>query len=46
MTAIKHRVEIRATPDKVFRAIAEQDGLAHWWTELVEAKPEIGTVGV
>src|SRR6266852_8822519 len=32
MPDIIHRVGIKATPAKVFGALATIDGLAHWWT--------------
>lgn len=44
MTAIKLRVEIRSAPDKVYEAIAEQRGLASWWTTMVEAEPKVGAL--
>ncbi len=41
MIDIQHRIGIRAPIDAVYRALATQAGLAHWWTEDVrgEARP-------
>ena len=32
MPDILHRVGIKATPEKVFKALSTIDGLRHWWT--------------
>lgn len=32
MAEIIHRVGIKASPDKVFRALSTIEGLAGWWT--------------
>jgi uncharacterized protein YndB with AHSA1/START domain len=32
MFEILHRVGIKASPDKVYRALATPEGLAGWWT--------------
>jgi uncharacterized protein YndB with AHSA1/START domain len=37
-------VRIAATPDKVYQAITEGQGLASWWTPEVVARPEVGSV--
>ena len=37
-------VPILATPDKVYEAITEQQGLAGWWTPDVVARAEAGSV--
>ncbi|HET9406935.1 MAG TPA: SRPBCC domain-containing protein [Candidatus Sulfotelmatobacter sp.] len=44
MADILHRVGIRASPEKIFQALSEQEGLAGWWTGDVEASPHIGAV--
>lgn len=43
MNAILHRIEIKGSPDAVYRAVSEQSGLAKWWTPMVEATPEVGS---
>ncbi len=45
MPDILHEVTIAATPDKVFKAITEQQGLAAWWTTHTVAEPRVGSVG-
>jgi uncharacterized protein YndB with AHSA1/START domain len=32
MANIIHRIGIKASPDKVYRALATIEGLAGWWT--------------
>ncbi len=44
MPDILLEVTITATPDAVYRAITEQEGLARWWTPEAEARPEVGAV--
>lgn len=44
MPDILHRVGIRSSADKVFKALSEERGLAGWWTEDVKASPEVGVV--
>ncbi|MGJ8670526.1 MAG: SRPBCC family protein [Oceanococcus sp.] len=40
MTSIKHRVIIETTPDKLFQAITNEQGLSSWWTKAqVAEKP-------
>jgi uncharacterized protein YndB with AHSA1/START domain len=46
MTSIRHNVVIKATSEKVYQAITEQDGLASWWTTDTIAKPELGFVNI
>lgn len=43
-TCIHHRVEFDATPAEVYRALTEAKGLSGWWTEQVEAQPEVGSI--
>ena len=33
MTEILHRVEIEASPEKLYQALTEQTGLSAWWTK-------------
>lgn len=42
--AIRHRIEIEAPTERLFSAVAEQEGLAAWWTPMVEAEVEVGSV--
>jgi len=44
MAEIKHFLIIKASPEKVYRAITEQEGLASWWTRETIAKPQIGSI--
>jgi uncharacterized protein YndB with AHSA1/START domain len=44
MPDIVLEVTIAATPDKVYRAITEQEGLSRWWTPEAAARPEVGAV--
>lgn len=42
MADIIHRVGIKASPDKVFRALSTIEGLAGWWTADTSGASEIG----
>ncbi|MDC8449680.1 MAG: hypothetical protein LV473_15155 [Nitrospira sp.] len=42
MADIIHRVGIKASPDKVFRALSTIEGLAGWWTENTTGVSDIG----
>lgn len=44
MAEILHRVEIHEDPARVYAAVTQERGLKAWWTPMVEAKPEIGSV--
>jgi uncharacterized protein YndB with AHSA1/START domain len=44
MTAIRHNVVIKTTPEKIYEAITTQEGLANWWAKQTTAKPEVGFV--
>lgn len=46
MTAIRHNVAIKATPEKIYKTLTTQEGLAKWWTNDTTAKPEVGFVNV
>lgn len=46
MSQIKHRIEIHTKPDELYRAITDRDGLAAWWTPMVEAEAAEGTVAL
>jgi uncharacterized protein YndB with AHSA1/START domain len=44
MPDILHELTIAATPDRVYRAITEEQGLASWWTPQATAQPKIGSI--
>jgi len=44
MPDIMHQPTIKATPEAIYAAITEQNGLAAWWTTDTTAKPKVGTV--
>lgn len=44
MKEIRHLLVIYVPPQKVYRALVEQKGLASWWTDDVTAKPEENTI--
>lgn len=46
MTAIRHNVVIKATPETIFHAITTQEGLQSWWAKQTVARPETGFVNV
>jgi uncharacterized protein YndB with AHSA1/START domain len=46
MNEIRHRIEIHTQPDELYKAITERDGLASWWTPMVEAAPEERSVAM
>ena len=46
MTAIRHNVVIKATPEKIFNAITTQEGLESWWAKQTIVKPEVGFVNI
>ncbi|MFP3853572.1 MAG: SRPBCC family protein [Anaerolineales bacterium] len=44
MADILLMVPMAADPKSVYRALTTREGLASWWTEDVEAEPEVGAV--
>lgn len=42
MADIIHRVGIKASPDKVFKALSTIEGLASWWTEKTSGGADVG----
>jgi uncharacterized protein YndB with AHSA1/START domain len=42
--AIHHRVEVEASPEALFDALSTQDGLACWWTPMVETEATVGSI--
>ncbi len=46
MAEIKITVTIKTNPEKIYKAITTQEGLAGWWAKQTIAKPEVGFVNV
>ena len=46
MAEIRHNVVIKATPEKVYKAVTTQEGLESWWCKQTTAKPELGFVNI
>jgi len=46
MPDIMHELVIKAAPDRIFDAIATQEGLSAWWTRDTEAEPKVGSLAV
>jgi uncharacterized protein YndB with AHSA1/START domain len=44
MFDILHRVGIKASSDKVYKALATRDGLADWWTTNTQGDSKLGGV--
>jgi uncharacterized protein YndB with AHSA1/START domain len=44
MPDIVHRVGIRASAERVFAALSEEQDLAGWWTRDVKALPVVGAI--
>jgi len=42
MKSILHTVDIQATPDVLYRALATENGLAGWWSTRVRAQMRVG----
>jgi uncharacterized protein YndB with AHSA1/START domain len=42
MVNIIHRIGIRSTSDKVYKAVSTVEGVSNWWTEEVEGDGEAG----
>ena len=42
MADIIHRIGIKSSADKVYKALSTIEGLAHWWTEETEGDEQIG----
>ena len=43
MPTILHEVSIEAKPDVIYRALTEEQGLRGWWTDHVQASPELNS---
>ena len=46
MADIKHKLVIKAAPEKVYEAVTTQKGLESWWCKNTTAKPEVGFVNI
>jgi uncharacterized protein YndB with AHSA1/START domain len=44
MPEIMHQLRIEAPPERVYRAVTEQQGLVNWWTRDTKAEPTAGSV--
>jgi uncharacterized protein YndB with AHSA1/START domain len=44
MPDILHRIGIKASPEKVYAALTEQEGLAGWWTKETKATAKVGAI--
>jgi uncharacterized protein YndB with AHSA1/START domain len=42
MAELRHQIPINASPERVFAALATQDGLRGWWTADVTADAKVG----
>ena len=45
MAETRHLIRIKSTPEKIYRAIVAQDGLANWWTYDTKIVGEADKVG-
>jgi uncharacterized protein YndB with AHSA1/START domain len=39
-----HQVNIKATPETIYKAVSTQDGLAAFWTSDSKAEPKVGSI--
>jgi uncharacterized protein YndB with AHSA1/START domain len=44
MADILHRIGIRSSPDEVYKALANREGLAAWWTNNTQGESKVGGV--
>lgn len=44
MSAIVKERTIAAPPERIFHALTQQEEIAHWWTEDLNVKPEVGSL--
>jgi uncharacterized protein YndB with AHSA1/START domain len=42
MADLKHQIDIEASPEQVYAALATSEGLASWWTADARAEQRIG----
>jgi uncharacterized protein YndB with AHSA1/START domain len=45
MVAIVIERTIAAAPERVFKALTQQDDIVRWWAEQAQVKPEVGALG-
>lgn len=46
MEAIRHNVVIKATSEKIYKAITTQEGIESWWCKQTTAQPAVGFVNL
>lgn len=39
-----HQVGIKASPEAIYKALTEQDGIQSWWSEHTKAEPVVGSL--
>lgn len=44
MSAIIEERAIAVSPESVYTALTQQDEIAHWWTDDLTVKPEVGSL--
>ncbi len=44
MPSITEEITIATEPHSVFKALIEQEGIACWWTDDLNVKPEVGSL--
>ncbi len=44
MAAIVEELTIAAAPERVWGALTQPDEIGHWWTNDLNAKPEVGSL--
>ena len=44
MADLHHKIEIEASPEKVYEAITTAEGLRSWWTGDSVAEPRVGSI--
>ncbi len=44
MVAIVKELTIEAAPERVWGALTQPDEIGHWWTNDLNAKPEVGSL--
>lgn len=42
--SLVHQVNVKATPDTIYKAVSTQEGLASFWTDETKAESKLGTV--
>jgi uncharacterized protein YndB with AHSA1/START domain len=46
MSAIKHFLIIRASPEKIYKALTTNKGVANWWTVQTEIGSKVGDANI